>query len=133
MLAPYDELVGKKHVNQELMRYEKHRVWEVEGNLKESFRHVYSRRVFYIDEDTKGIVATEIYDGRGQLWRVQELGGGVQYELPLCGGSGDTVYDLMVGRYLMLGLINEEKPIDFDAQHLDASRYTPSNIRRLGR
>ena len=77
----------------------------MEGNLKDNFRHVYSRRVFYIDEDTKGIVATEIYDGRGQLWRVQELGGGVQYELPLCGGSGDTVYDLMVGRYLMLGLI----------------------------
>ena len=133
VLTPYEQLVGKHHINQELMRYEKHRVWEVEGNLKDNFRHVYSRRVFYIDEDTKGIVATEIYDGRGQLWRVQELGGGVQYELPLCGGSGDTVYDLMVGRYLMLGLINEEKPIDFDAKHLDASRYTPANIRRLGR
>lgn len=133
VLMPYEQLVGKHHINQELMRYEKHRVWEVEGNLKDNFRHVYSRRVFYIDEDTKGIVATEIYDGRGQLWRVQELGGGVQYELPLCGGSGDTVYDLMVGRYLMLGLINEEKPIDFDAKHLDASRYTPANIRRLGR
>ena len=133
VLVPYKEVVGKHHINQELMRYEKHRVWEVEGNLKDNFRHVYSRRVFYIDEDTKGIVATEIYDGRGQLWRVQELGGGVQYELPLCGGSGDTVYDLMVGRYLMLGLINEEKPIDFDANHLDANRYTPGNIRRLGR
>ena len=133
VLAPYKELVGKQHVNQSLMRYEKHRVWEVVGTLKENFRHVYGRRVFYIDEDTKGIVATEIYDGRGQLWRVQELGGGVQYELPLCGGSGDTVYDLVVGRYLMLGLINEEKPIDFDASHLDANRYTPANIRRLGR
>jgi len=33
----------------------------------------------------------------------------------------------------MLGLINEEKPIDFDAQHLDAKRYTPANMRRLGR
>ena len=64
---------------------------------------------------------------------MQELGGGVQYELPLCGNSGDTVYDLMVGRYLMLGLINEEKPINFDAKHLDADRYTPSNILRLGR
>jgi len=133
VLVPYDELVGKHHINQQVMRYEKHRVWEVEGNLKENFRHVYARRVFYIDEDTKGIVATEIYDGRGDLWRVQELGGGVQYELPLCGGSGDTVYDLMVGRYLMTGLINEEAPIDFDASHLDANRYTPSNIRRLGR
>ncbi len=133
VLVPYDELVGKHHINQAVMRYEKHRVWEVEGNLKENFRHIYARRVFYIDEDTKGIVATEIYDGRGDLWRVQELGGGVQYELPLCGGSGDTVYDLMVGRYLMTGLINEEKPIDFDASHLDANRYTPGNIRRLGR
>ena len=133
VLVPYEQLVGKHHINQEMMRYEKHRVWEVEGNLKDNYRHVYARRVFYIDEDTKGIVATEIYDGRGQLWRVQELGGGVQYELPLCGGSGDTVYDLMVGRYLMLGLINEEKPIDFDAKHLDANRYTPANIRRLGR
>ena len=133
VLTPYAEVVGKKHINQDVMRYEKHRVWEVEGNLKDNFRHVYARRVFYIDEDTKGIVATEIYDGRGDLWRVQELGGGVQYELPLCGNSGDTVYDLMVGRYLMLGLINEEKPINFDAKHLDADRYTPSNIRRLGR
>jgi len=133
VLTPYDEMIGKHHINQDVMRYEKHRVWEVEGNLKDSYRHIYARRVFYIDEDTKGIVATEIYDGRGELWRVQELGGGVQYDLPLCGGSGDTVYDLMVGRYLMVGLINEEKPIDFDAQHLDANRYTPSNIRRLGR
>ena len=115
------------------MRYEKHRVWEVSGKLKPKFRHVYAERIFYIDEDTKSIVATEIYDGRGQLWRVQELGGGVQYELPLCGSSGDTVYDLVVGRYLMLGLVNEEKPVDFDAQHLDANRYTPANIRRLGR
>lgn len=133
VLAPYKDLVGKQHINQSLMRYEKHRVWEVVGTLKENFRHVYGRRVFYIDEDTKGIVATEIYDGRGQLWRVQELGGGVQYELPLCGGSGDTVYDLVVGRYLMLGLVNEEKPVDFDASHLDANRYTPANMRRLGR
>jgi hypothetical protein len=67
------------------------------------------------------------------LWRVQELGGGVQYDASVCGGSGATVYDLIVGRYLMLGLINEEKPINFRASHLEPNRYTPSNIRRLGR
>ena len=133
VLLPYNDLVGKKHINQEVMRYEKHRVWEVEGTLKPKFRHVYARRVFYIDEDTNGIVATEIYDGRGDLWRVQELGGGAQYEVPLCGGSGDTIYDLMVGRYLMVGLVNEEEPIDFNADHLNPKRYTPSSIRRLGR
>ena len=133
VLLPYKDLIGKSHIKQDTMRYERHRVWEVVGTLKQEFRHIYGRRVFYIDEDTKGIVATEIYDGRGQLWRVQELGGGVQYERPLCGGSGDTVYDLVVGRYLMLGLVNEEKPVDLDASHLDAKRYTPASIRRLGR
>ena len=133
VLTTYKDMVGPKHINQDVMRYEKHRVWEVVGSLKPEFRHVYAKRVFYIDEDTKGIVATEIYDGRGQLWRVQELGGGVQYDVPLCGGSGATVYDLVVGRYLMLGLLNEEKPINFQADHLKPNRYTPSNIRRLGR
>jgi hypothetical protein len=133
VLTTYKDMVGPKHINQDVMRYEKHRVWEVVGSLKPEFRHVYAKRVFYIDEDTKGIVATEIYDGRGQLWRVQELGGGVQYDVPLCGGSGATVYDLVVGRYLMLGLLNEEKPINFQADHLKPNRYTPANIRRLGR
>jgi hypothetical protein len=40
---------------------------------------------------------------------------------------------MVVGRYLMLGLVNQEKPINFEADHLDPSRYTPANIRRLGR
>ena len=130
---PIDALVGRHHMNQEHNRYERHRVWEVVGTLKRKFRHVYSKRIFYIDEDTNGIVATEIYDGRGALWRAQELGGGVQYEIPLCGNSGDIVYDLTVGRYLMLGLVNENPPINFNATHLKANRYVPGNIRRLGR
>ncbi len=129
----YDELIGPRHINPAVKRYEKHRVWEVVGTRKPKFRHIYEQRVFYIDEDTKGIVATEIYDGRGELWRVQELGGGVQYEVPLCGGAHATIYDLKVGRYLVVGLVNEEPPIDFWADHLREDRYTPSSVRRLGR
>lgn len=133
VLTPYDDLIGSQHINPAVMRYERHRVWEVEANLNPSFRHLYLRRYFYIDEDSKGIVATEVYDGRGELWRVQELGSGVQYEIPICGGAGETIYDLAVGRYLAIGLTNEEGPINFNADHLDPERYTPSNIRRLGR
>ncbi len=131
--VPYDDLIGPKHLNADLMRYERHRVWEVEAKLNPAFRHIYERRVFYIDEDTKGIVATEIYDGRGELWRVQQLGGGVHYGVPLCGSGGNTVYDLKSGRYLALGLVNEEPPINFNADHLNDRRYTPANVRRLGR
>jgi len=133
VFTKYADYIGPKHVNSEHMRYEKHRVWEVEANLNPSYRHIYAKRVFYIDEDSHGIVATEVYDGRGELWRVQQLGSGVQYEIPICGAGGETIYDLAVGRYLAIGLTNEEGPINFAADHLDPDRYTPSNIRRLGR
>jgi hypothetical protein len=43
----------------------------VDSNLKEGSRHIYSRRTFYIDEDSWTAVAGDMYDGRGSLWRVQ--------------------------------------------------------------
>ena len=89
---------------------------------------------FYIDEDTKGIVATEIYDGRGQLWRVQELGGGVQYELPLCGGSGDTVYDLDSWALSHDSDLSMRKSRLISTPNISTPIVTRrANIRRLGR
>jgi len=133
LFVDYDTLIGSEHINPNVMRYERHRVWEVEATLNPAYRHVYSKRIFYIDEDSGGIMATEVYDGRGELWRVQQLGGGSEYRHQICGGSGETIYDLMVGRYLAIGLTNQEGPINFNADHLDPDRYTPSNMRRLGR
>ena len=77
-------------------------------------------------------MATEIYDGRQQLWRVQELDATPRYDVPVCWGNGATIYDVIVGRYL-LGTGNPEIPVNFDADHLEPQRYTPGNIRRLGR
>ncbi|HAS21771.1 MAG TPA: DUF1329 domain-containing protein, partial [Idiomarina loihiensis] len=31
----YDEIIKAGHMNQDLIRYEKHRVWVVEGSLKD--------------------------------------------------------------------------------------------------
>jgi hypothetical protein len=39
--------------------------------MKEGNRHMYSRRTLYIDEDNWTAIASEMYDGRGKLWRVQ--------------------------------------------------------------
>ena len=129
---PHEELVGPKHLDQSKLRYERHRVWEIQGTKKENFRHIYAKRIFYIDEDVNQILATEIYDGRQELWRVQELDATTRYDVPVCWGNGATIYDLIVGRYL-LGTGNPEVPVNFDAEHLDPQRYTPGNIRRLGR
>lgn len=58
-----------KHPNPDLIRWEKHRVWVVEATLKPGQRHVYSRRTFYIDEDTWSFSSADAYDQGGQLYR----------------------------------------------------------------
>ncbi len=65
------DMLGEKFLDPESIRYEKQRVWIVEGNLKEGQRHLYSKRRFYMAEDSWSAVTGETYDARGNLWRVQ--------------------------------------------------------------
>ncbi len=130
--AKYVDLLKLGHINQDVVRYEAHRVWTVEAKLKPGSRHVYARRVFYVDEDSYMISAAENYDGRGQLWRMQEQMTVNYYHVPLCGIAGHMVYDLLSGRYLATDLIGEEPPINFFADDLQESRYTPEAIRDIG-
>ena len=54
-------------MNQDLLRYELHRVWVVEATLKRGQRHVYCKRVFYIDEDSWALAHGDIFDGRKRI------------------------------------------------------------------
>ena len=132
-LAPIRKLVSSRHLNQDYARYERHRVWTIEARLKPSARHVYSRRVKHLDEDAWRIASSELYDGRGELWRVQEMLQVQFYEVPLCGGAGEIVYDLQSGRYVGLALRNGTDGLNYFADELTKKRYTPASIRRLGK
>ena len=50
------------------------RQWVVEANLKGNARHIYAKRVLRMDEDSNQMNAGEMYDGRGEMWRIQEIG-----------------------------------------------------------
>jgi len=78
----YDDILKPHHINPDLTRFEKHRVWVVEANLKDEFRHVYVKRVFYIDEDSWQILVADSYDDRGGLYRVALAYGLNYYEVP---------------------------------------------------
>jgi hypothetical protein len=128
----YGEIHQPGHINQELARYELHRVWEVEATLKPGQRHIYSKRTLYFDEDSWMIVLADHYDGRGQLWRSAE-GHNLQHYIQ---GTrlyvAEALYDLVSGRYLTLGLSNEEKQ---NVQFLDkvsANNFTPAALRSSG-
>jgi hypothetical protein len=130
--TPYRDYLQPAHINQDKVRYEARRVWEFEAKLRPNTRHVYARRVYHNEEDAWQISSAELYDGRGQLWRMQELHQIQRYNVPLCGSAGEIVYDLQAGRYLALALQNEEPPVNYFADELDPSRYTPNSIRQLG-
>ncbi|RRV57162.1 DUF1329 domain-containing protein [Stutzerimonas stutzeri] len=127
----YDQIIKAGHVNQDLARYELHRVWEVEATLKSGERNIYAKRRFFIDEDSWTIVQSELYDGRGQLWRVGEGHLLQYYQHKVPAYAFEALYDIISGRYIAIGMSNEEKPHEFGyrASYRD---FTPAALRNAG-
>lgn len=119
------------HPNPDLMRYELHRVWVVDAKLKPGTSHLYSRRTFYIDEDSWQILIADQYDGRGQMWRVSEAHCINYYDALTFWSTLEVHIDLQNGRYLAVGLDNENAMYDFSIKRTPAD-YTPDSLRREG-
>lgn len=128
----YDEIVQPGHINPDLVRYEKHRVWVVEAKLKDNMRHTYKKRVFYIDEDSWQVAVTDIYDNRDELYRVGIAHGINYYEVPTQWSTLEVFHDLQSRRYIAMGLDNEGEMYDFSVKLKDKG-FTPSALRREGR
>ncbi len=126
------DIVQPGHINPDLTRYELHRVWEVEATLKDNTNHIYGRRTFYLDEDSWQASVIDLYDGRGELWRVSEAHLINFYEVPMIWDTVLTVYDLQNGRYIVDGLDNQDEPYRFD-QPMSLELFTPETLRRKGR
>lgn len=128
----YSNIVKAGHINQDLARYELHRVWHVSATLKSGERHIYAKRDFYLDEDTWQAGVIDHYDGRGTLWRVAEAHSQYYYNNQVPWNTAETLYDLLSGRYLVLGLKNEEKrAYDFNFT-AGSSDFTPAALRQSG-
>lgn len=128
----YKDIAQQGHINQDLTRYELHRVWKVEATLKEGERHVYGKRTFYVDEDSWQIALADHYDNRDVLWRTSE-GHALQFvNANTLWYASSTNYDLFSGRYLVELNNEENKPFNFDKP---ASRqsFTAAAIRRQGK
>ena len=128
----YDDIIKAGHINQDLTRYELHRVWHVTATLKTGERHIYAKRDFYIDEDSWQAAAIDHYDGRGNLWRVAEAHALQYYNKQVPWYSLEALYDLQSGRYLALGMKNEEKQSYEFGSVATSGDFTPSALRQAG-
>ncbi|MCI0997646.1 DUF1329 domain-containing protein [Pseudomonas corrugata] len=141
MLVPYNNyraffeegLIKPQHENPDLMRWEKHRVWVVEATLKPGQRHIYSKRVYYIDEDSWIITLYEAYDQSNQLYRVMNTLNMFMYDKPRIGQPSQIIYDLTKGTWAITAYLADPRAsmIPYDDMP-NLTRFTPETLAGNG-
>jgi hypothetical protein len=108
----YADLARPKHLNQELPRYELHRMWVVEADNKPNLRHTFKKRRLYIDEDSWNITMIDDYDQQGQIVQFQE--GHLVTSSAILASSTvpEVIYHFDSGRYFLTAMSNEDQPND---------------------
>lgn len=127
-----NDVIRPNHINQDLARYELHRVWVVEAKRRTGISHIYDRRVYYIDEDSWQILATEEYNEAGELWRVSEAHNIVYYSVPVFWTTMEMTYDLKAQRYYIDGLDNGYPAYNFEPGYR-GNEFTAAAARRAAR
>jgi len=141
MIVPYNnyealfahdnvDILDKHFVKPDVMRYEKHRVWIVEGTLKAGIRHIYSKRRLLIDEDSWHILENARWDGKGNLWRVGIALQAMLWDIPAPLGFGETSYDLNQGLYNVTG--NPIPGTLRKATEQPVQYFSPQGMARMG-
>ena len=132
----YAKLLTPGHENPEFVRWELHRVWVIEGKLKEGYRHLYSNRTLYADEDSWLYVMSDIYDGHGNLWRYNWVNN-YYAPGPKVFAQGSAFYhDLNSGSYTAFDLLQAKpKSIVIDepgAEYANIDFYSNDNMKVSG-
>lgn len=129
----YADMLKVNHANPDFMRYELRRVWVLEGTLKEGFRHVYGKRVMFLDEDTGQAVVSDFYDARGQLWQHALINYYYSYDINAFHAGTSFYHDLNSGGYMGYNLF-QERPVGpiLNRGDLTPAMYTPEAARNAG-
>ncbi|AXQ31146.1 DUF1329 domain-containing protein [Solimonas sp. K1W22B-7] len=141
MIIPYDsnrisgptvrfaDLARQKHLNQDLPRYELHRVWIVEADILPGTSHTFAKRRLYVDEDSWYPAAADNYDNRKQLYQFQEGHLAFAYNVQTAGGAPEVIYHFTSGRYFLTAMANEDQPNDF-SRRFNESYFEPATVQK---
>ncbi|MGQ0530561.1 MAG: DUF1329 domain-containing protein [Panacagrimonas sp.] len=125
----YKDLVKPRHLNQDMPRYELHRVWVVEANIRTGTSHTFKKRVFYIDEDLWNIAAVDDYDNRDELYQFQDGHLIYAYNIQAASTIPEVIYHFNSGRYFITAAINEDKPYDLQAT-FSSDYFTSASVQK---
>lgn len=102
-----EKLLGPHFASPDIARYELHRVWAIEGKLKAGLRHIYSKRVIYLDEDTWNALVHDTYDNKGNIYRVIYDQHVFNHDAPAPFNLTYIGYDLASGVYYINAYLGE--------------------------
>ncbi len=129
--VPPEKSLTARVPNPDYFRWEKHRVWVVEATLKPGKRHVYQRKVFYLDEDSWTILLSDAFDHGGKLQKV-----GFQPMVPLYDAGGFYTplvsFDLNKGSYIAVALVSSEGDFVRPRAGIDPRSLTPDRLAATG-
>lgn len=120
MLIPYNsnrlhvpakdgDVLLANHLNPDHVRWELHRVWVLEANVKPGQRHQAPKSRYYVDEDTWVAVLGDRWDANGQLWKTLWSHPVVMPDLPATTPQQQWGFnDLVSGAWYASGVVNEK-------------------------
>ncbi|MEH6812557.1 MAG: DUF1329 domain-containing protein [Motiliproteus sp.] len=89
------------HFPRDLVRYERHRVWEIEATVADGKRHTMPTRRYYVDEDSWNILVADHFDAEGKIWRTVEAHPMPVWELDSCVSISHVSHDLQTQRWVV--------------------------------
>ena len=125
------KLTTPNHVAPEFVRWEKHRVWVVEGTLKSGARHIYHKRRFYLDEDSWVALASDQYDASGQLYRGSYAFLTQSYDKQTPDATPFMIYDLIGGTYNINGVVGPYDGIRY-IEPLSKTQWSSESLAGAG-
>lgn len=130
----YKDLVKTHTLNPDYIRYELHRVWVIEGDLKDGVRNINKKRVIYADEDNWLAITGDNYDERGELWRVPMVLYFYSQESGTYHRGVSLYHNLTSGAYEATYLVNERGADDWWRvnQPLKKKEFSPDAAQRAG-
>jgi hypothetical protein len=128
--TPVDQSLTKNHLNPDMVRNELHRVWVVEATRKAGARHIYSKKMFYLDEDSWNVIAYQSYDDAGKLYRSQYFPPYQAYEIQTPLTNDLVAYDFVKNGWALGSMPVEAGWRKFDP--LPKNYFTPDAMAGMG-
>lgn len=132
--ASAQDTLGSHFIQPNYVRWEIHRVWEVEATLKPGKHDEVAKSIYYCDEDSWTCELADRWDAKGDLWRTLMMTTFVDSQALGIEDGPMTMNDLLSGSVFVGGFLNgpapqlEAKDHPFDESHFTAGALLAAGI-----